>query len=85
MRFASTASNVLAPLLVVKDNIEVPIFQGGSDEVCECQVFGILQDLFQEETMVHSVSAGGGDPRKRASYPQTCIPAPYSDAPASGS
>ena len=45
-------------LLVVKDNVEAPIFQEGSDEVCECQVFGILQDLFQEEAMVHSVIHG---------------------------
>ena len=36
----------------------MPIFQEGSDEVCECQVFGILQDLFQEEAVVHSVMWG---------------------------
>ena len=47
-----------ATLLVVKDNIEAPIFQEGSDEVCACQVFGILQDLFQEEAVVHSVIRG---------------------------
>ena len=44
-----------ATLLVVKDNIEAPIFLEGSGEVCECQVIAILQDLFQEEAMVYSV------------------------------
>ena len=30
----------------------------GSDEVCECKVFRILQDLFQEEAVGRSVICG---------------------------
>ena len=45
-------------LLVVKDNIDLHFFQLGSDEICECQVFGILQDLFRDEAAVQSVIRG---------------------------
>ncbi len=40
------------------DNKEAPVFQEGSNEVCGCQAFCQLQDLFKEEAMVHSVICG---------------------------